>query len=141
MTPQLIPFTASQEALLIKLLTEYFLELEPSKIATTNGIPVLDYPYLSSYWTDHSRVAYGIYTGSTLVGFALVNDYVIDKTFRADLAIAEFYIRPPFRKQGLGRMSAHQIFSRFPGKWEVKQDAVNVAATSFWRSTIGTFTK
>lgn len=54
--------------------------------------------------------------------------------------IFEFYIVPDFRKRGIGEKFAHAVFSRFPGKWQVRQIEGADAARVFWRKVIGSYT-
>jgi predicted acetyltransferase len=55
--------------------------------------------------------------------------------------IAEFFVLRRYRKQGVGASAALQVFSMFPGRWEVRQLDENVAAQSFWRKVIARYTK
>ncbi|WP_226649246.1 GNAT family N-acetyltransferase [Microbulbifer variabilis] len=50
--------------------------------------------------------------------------------------VFEFYIVPYFRKEKLGTKFAHSIWSKFPGKWEVKQIEGADHAVNFWRNCI-----
>lgn len=54
--------------------------------------------------------------------------------------IAEFYILPCYRKQGIGKQLAFAIFDRFPGPWQVRQIPTAVEAIAFWRATIQEYT-
>lgn len=48
--------------------------------------------------------------------------------------------RPPVTAFKAPLYVAWEIFSRFRGRWEVRQVMENVAATAFWRSVIGQYT-
>ena len=50
--------------------------------------------------------------------------------------MAEFFVMRKYRRLGVGRRTAEEIFSRFPGSWTVRQQHTNSAATAFWRSII-----
>lgn len=88
------------------------------------------YPYFDLYWQDASRFAHLIFCDQAVVGFALVNSHVLDPASMA--SIAEFYIRPAFRKQGIGRLAVKGIVDQRPGRWEAKIESGNVAALAFW---------
>ena len=45
-----------------------------------------------------------------------------------------------FRRMGIGRKAAFQVFDRFRGAWEVLQTRENLAAQAFWRAVIGEYT-
>lgn len=44
-----------------------------------------------------------------------------------------------WRRKGIGKYVAHQIFDSFHGEWEVKQEKGNFAAQQFWISAIGDY--
>ncbi|MEM6298688.1 MAG: GNAT family N-acetyltransferase [Bacteroidota bacterium] len=128
----------SEKPILEGLLYTYFTELGDSA-AIPDGS--LDYPYLPSYWLDSNRTPLFILSEAQIAGSALLNDYIIIKAFNAQCAIAEFYIRPEFRRKGIGKSAAFQIFDRYGDSWEVKQLAENETSTLFWRSVISDYTK
>lgn len=41
-----------------------------------------------------------------------------------------------FRSCGVGKHAAARIFERYPGRWTVRQQLANGAATAFWRQAI-----
>jgi predicted acetyltransferase len=41
-----------------------------------------------------------------------------------------------YRGQGVGEQVANYIFNLFPGQWEIRQFAENVAAQAFWKRVI-----
>jgi len=55
-------------------------------------------------------------------------------------AIAEFYIIPVLRSEGLGSEFAIEIFNRYPGKWQVRQIEGADKARDFWRKAINSST-
>ena len=50
--------------------------------------------------------------------------------------LAEFFVMRKYRRHGVGTFLARELFSRFPGAWQVRQMASNSAATAFWRRAI-----
>lgn len=131
-TYSLIP--KSEKGLLESLMRTYFEELYP-------GIPANSYAYLDLYWTEAGRHAFKILLGEKIIGFVLVNEWVIDQEFNAKKSIAEFYIQPVFRRRGIGKAVARAIFEQFPGKWEVRQELFNKRGIAFWQDVIREFTK
>ncbi|MCD8529090.1 MAG: GNAT family N-acetyltransferase [Chitinophagales bacterium] len=112
-----------------KLLVDYFKEIDTTKLDKND---ILQYPYLDSYWESRTRHPFFIYLDTHLIGFVLVNDYVLDKDFNAQYAVAEFYIIPSYRKQGYGKKAAVLLFKQFKGKWEIRQATENAIAIAFW---------
>jgi predicted acetyltransferase len=120
------PVTELQKKLLVRLLAEYQSELLGSGAA--------EYKYLDSYWTKPDRHAHFITVDEEICGFVLVNKYAI--VLEDAHSIAEFYIAPAYRGQGIGQEAARQIFQLFPGPWEVRQLRANSAARAFWLKVI-----
>ena len=73
-------FLETEKEVLKKELILYFQEIDDSKI---NKDGKLDYPYLDQYWTDENRIALKIVSTNKILGFVLINDFVVNKTFKA----------------------------------------------------------
>lgn len=97
-----------------------------------------EYKYLDGYWQKSDRYPYFIEVDGEIAGFVLVNNYNLVEKDAMDLP--EFYIKPGFRKKGIGKMSAKKVFDLFPGKWEVRELESNVLAQKFWRNVIAEYT-
>lgn len=124
--------TKNEKDILNNLLVEYLLELLP------NDHP--QYKFLDRYWLEKDRYPFFIYFESNMVGFVLLNRVHSIPQHPIPYSIAEFYIKPKFRKKGIGKSAAIQCFNRFPGNWEVQIFSNNIAGIHFWRKTIGQFT-
>lgn len=57
---------------------------------------------------------------------------------RVDGKLAGFAIHEA--RRGLGTRAAFALFDRFTGPWEVRQVTANVAATTFWRKALASYT-
>jgi len=66
-----------------------------------------------------------------IAGFALVR-----KSKPETYVIGEFFIKPEFRRCGLGRLAVAQILPKFSGNWEIPFQIENSKGASFWRQTI-----
>jgi predicted acetyltransferase len=85
--------------------------------------------YLDEYWTDSDRKAFLLRVEGELAGFVLV--------FTGEPHdIAEFFVMRKYRGRGVGAQAAAFLFGRFPGRWTVRQQLANPAATAFWRRAI-----
>ena len=85
--------------------------------------------YFDEYWTDPDRGAFLFRVEGALAGFALV--------FTGEPHdIAEFFVMRKYRGRGAGAQAAASLFDQFPGRWTVRQQLVNPAATAFWRKAI-----
>jgi predicted acetyltransferase len=95
---------------------------------------------LDMYWTEAGYYPFLIHADSHLVGFALINRHSrILQAFDGH-AMTEFFIMRKYRRLGIGRAAAMQLFDHFPGPWEVASSATNIPAHAFWRSTIDSYT-
>ena len=93
----------------------------------THGI--YGYPYLDDYWVEADRCPFLIDIDGRWAGFALVR-------LGPPVDISEFFVMRRFRRSGVGREAALQLFWKYPGEWQLRQLASNPSATSFWRSII-----
>ena len=66
-----------------------------------------------------------------IAGFALIR-----KSKPGTHVIGEFFIKPQFRRIGMGTLVVSQIVRRFPGNWEIPFQEENAKAAIFWRRTI-----
>lgn len=102
---------------------------------------LFEYNYLDQYWTgsgrQEGRLPLLILVDGQVAGFILKHRYSwLDE---ADLPhfVAEFFVMRKWRRQGVGRLAAAELFRRFPGRWEVAQEPDNKIAQRFWRQVIG----
>lgn len=97
-----------------------------------------DYSYFDLYWVESGRYPFLIRVDGQIAGLALV------RTLEAGLdplyQMAEFFIMRVYRRRGVGRSAAFALFNRFPGRWEVGQEAANTAGIAFWRRIIAEYT-
>ncbi len=93
--------------------------------------------YFDRYWIEPQRHPFLIRADGALAGFALVGRLTSEQSFHS---MSEFFIARKYRRSGVGRDAAFQLFSTFPGKWRVAQDEGNRPAQAFWRRIIDEFT-
>ena len=97
------------------------------------------YPDLPLYWTEPGRHPFLVRVDDHWAGFVLVrrgsqvsgDENVWDMT--------EFFVLRGYRRLGVGTNVAHDVWRRFPGKWEVRVIVRNERALSFWRDAIAGF--
>jgi predicted acetyltransferase len=65
----------------------------------------------------------------------------IESEGRSYFSMAEFFIMKKYRREGIGRSVAEQIFNLHKGQWEVYQKESNVPAQIFWNKVIDEYTK
>ena len=97
-----------------------------------------EYKYLDSYWRKEDRKPYFITINDDVAGFALLNKHTVVQNNGYN--IAEFYVKKEYRNKGVAKKAAYQLFSLFPGKWEVRQLSNNSKARTFWNKVIKEYT-
>ena len=54
--------------------------------------------------------------------------------------MVEFFVARAYRRRGVGTEIAHEVWRRFPGRWEVRVMPANRAAYDFWEHAIRGYT-
>lgn len=96
-----------------------------------------DYP-IDEYWTTEPNYPYLIKKDGKYIGFVLVK--LKNRGNDVYFSIAEFFIAKKYRRAGLGKMVAKDIFDLHKGQWEVYQIDNNKPAQLFWKKTIEEYT-
>jgi predicted acetyltransferase len=120
----------TEKKIIFALLQPYLSELsrfpnEHPDYKDENGIYL--YPYLDAYWKEKERHPYLLHDRDKIAGFALVRK---DHDF---WELAEFYVKPIFRRRGLAESCATEIFHRHPGEWKISFNKFNQASRNLWR--------
>jgi predicted acetyltransferase len=104
-----------------------------------NGL-FTDYHGLEEYWKDENhRFLYMIKKEEKYAGFVLVR--FIESGERNYFSMAEFFVMKKYRREGIGRAIAGQVFGLHKGQWEVYQKESNKPAQVFWNKIIDEYTK
>ena len=117
------------------LLQKYLYEFSAFNGQDVDEKGLYDYPYLHLYGTQEGRWAYLLLVQGQLAGFAMVNTHR-EAEEDTDYAMAEFFVLTKYRRLGAGRAMARQLFTRFPGRWQVKVHPKNTPALLFWQGVI-----
>jgi len=140
MNLQLIKASAQQKVVIKNLMQLYmydFSEFIQSDVEE-NGL-FAAYSNLDDYWKeDNNNFPYILQKDEKYVGFLLVR--FIESEQRQYFSIAEFFVMKKYRRKGIGKAAAYQIFSLHKGSWEVFQKETNKPAQLFWKSVIDEFT-
>jgi len=92
------------------------------------------YNWFDHYWRDEHRWPLWAIADGERAGFALLR-----REETGEMEIAEFYMRPRFRRGGLGLSFARELLRRHPGAWLISEYRANIAAVSFWRKVIAPY--
>lgn len=129
-----------ERQILRNLMELYQFETSAYENKDVGPLGLYPYRYFDHYWTEEGRHPFMVRCDDRLAGFTLVNGHCLVSKDGPSCAIAEFFIMPRYRREGVGRHVAESLFRMFPGQWEVRQVDGNEAAQLFWRKVIGDFT-
>ena len=135
--------TPGEQALLHRLFEFYlydFSELEHSDVDEEGWFVPSSGPWLARYRTEPGKHALLLRVEGKPAGFVLVDESspIADCGHRR--FIGAFFVARAYRRRGYGAAIAREVFTRFPGAWQVLQVRANPAAQAFWRRVIGDYT-
>ncbi|PGZ96630.1 GNAT family N-acetyltransferase [Bacillus pseudomycoides] len=120
---------------LLELYKYDFSEFDPEDV---NEHGLYEYMYLDHYFTEENRFPFFIKVNGKYAGFALIRE--VEESNRTYYSMSEFFVMKKYRKSGVGKQAAFQLFCKFSGEWEVSEMEENVPAQSFWRKIISAYT-
>lgn len=97
------------------------------------------YPLDEYFEEGNQQFAYVIKREEKYAGFVLVR--LIEDVGVPHYSIAEFFVLKKYRREGIGKAVAADIFSRHKGPWEVHQIENNTGAQIFWKKAIDEYTE
>jgi predicted acetyltransferase len=94
------------------------------------------YPTFDSYWTEPElHWPFWLKVDDTNAGFALVRRNV--QAGRTEMA--ESFVAPRFRRQGVGLPAARRLIGRHPGRWSITERENNIGGIAFWHRVLDGF--
>lgn len=136
---EIIPASLEQKAILANLLELYmydFCEFVDLEIGPDGRF---GYGDLDIYWSEPARHPLLVYVDTRLAGFALIDGLPRESPDGMVWDVAEFFILRGYRRAGIGTQVAHQVWKRFPGRWQVRVLVSNQPAYRFWQRAIQSF--
>lgn len=126
--------TKPERSLIRRMLELYLHDFSEFDGSDLDEHGVYGYGDLDYFWFEETHAAFILRVDGNLAGFVLVdNEVVVDGNERS---ITEFFILRKYRRQGLGRQAANEVFDRLPARWEVRVIAENHPAQAFWRKVL-----
>ena len=135
---QMVPVREDEKEILRNLLEKYNYEFSQYDQCDVNPLGLYGYSYLDNYWTEKGRWAFFLKVDGKLAGFAMVIDYPEARV--TDYNMAEFFVMLKYRRCGLGKWAAFQLFDKFQGTWQLKRHPKNLPSVGFWDHVIGEYT-
>jgi len=122
---------ASEKPQLWALLQDYIHELSVyDEFEAIDG--VYPYRFFDAYWqVGEQRWPYWAISNGERVGFGLIR-----REETGEMEVAEFYVRPRFRRSGIGVAFARLLLSKHHGTWLMSAYRANTSAVLFWHKVI-----
>jgi predicted acetyltransferase len=132
--------TAEQAPLLANLLELYAHDFSEFDALEINASGRFGYEHLPLYWKEPGRHPFLVKINDNLAGFVFIRQGSQVTNDEEVWDVAEFFILRRYRRSGVGVMAAHDVWSRFRGRWEVRVMEQNRPALDFWRRAVSRFT-
>lgn len=136
---ELVPVTIDEKEILKNLLEKYDYEFSQYDNRDVNKLGLYGYKYLDNYWNEPNRWAFFVVVDDNLAGFAMVNSFP-EAQEETDYSLAEFFIMYKYRRQGIGKYAAKQVFDMFKGRWQLKRHPKNIGSVYFWDTLVNEYT-
>jgi predicted acetyltransferase len=140
MRVELVPIDLSAASVLARLMQLYAHDFSELMHVAMDDQALFATPDVQLYIGVTGRHPFFVTVDGHLAGFVIVDEKSRLGSQQSPLDVAELFVLRSRRRAGVGRRIALAIFSRFRGRWEVRQVKENVAATAFWRRVIGQYT-
>lgn len=127
---------------LVNLFQLYLHDITKSLSMDVNSHGLFEYNEIDLYFlNDEDRKPYFIYVDDKIAGFVLVDKefLVLDKKENT-YDISEFFILNSYKRKGIGKKVAKEIFDMHRGSWEVRPVPRSDEAFSFWKNIIEEYT-
>ena len=129
--------TRSDRSVIRNMMELYLYDFSEFEDADLDEHGLYGFDELDYYWFEPTYVAFLATVDGKLAGFVLVDDDVLVEG--NERSICEFFVLRKYRRRGVGRQVACQVFDRLPARWEVRVIAQNAPAQVFWRSVIADY--
>jgi predicted acetyltransferase len=136
---EVISASAEQEPIVANLLKLYVHDFSEFRSLRLGADGRFGYPHLPLYWKEPGRFPFLIKVDGHLAGFVFVRRGSQISGEENVWDMAEFFVIRGDRRLGIGTKAAHQVWRKFPGKWEVRVLDRNQRAKKFWEAAIGEF--
>ncbi|HKV40796.1 MAG TPA: GNAT family N-acetyltransferase [Blastocatellia bacterium] len=139
MRVEVVPAGLDQQPVLANLTELYAHDFSEISELHLNSDGRFGYPSLPLYWQESSRHPFLVKVDDTLAGFVFVKKGSEVSGDENVWDVAEFFIVRGFRRLGIGMRVAHEVWRKFPGRWEVRVTQRNQAGLAFWSRAVASF--
>ena len=137
---EIVAAPETEKSVLRQLSELYAYDFSEYDGADVNEHGFFGFVYFDHYWTEAARHPFVIQVDGKLAGFVFVSDYRYVAEDPATRSIAEFFAMRKYRRKGVGKSAARQVFEKYRGKWEVFQHQDHEPSRLFWEAVIDEYT-
>lgn len=140
---ELVPANESEHDQILRNLYQFYL-YEFSRFTTEWRVDesgCFDEADLENCWNDPYRRVFLVRADEGWAGFAIVDLNLPDDDGSTVNELSEFFVMPPYRRQGAGELIATRLFGKFKGRWELCIVETNIDALHFWRKVLARYTQ
>lgn len=132
--------SVDEKSLLIRLMELYNYEFTAFSNNDVNEYGYYGYAHIDDYWNEKGRFPYLIRVDGKIAGFALICPHCDYREETDARCFGEFFVMLKYRRMGIGKYAATQLFDLHRGRWEVCYWKNNVTAGLFWKKVIEEYT-
>lgn len=132
--------SVDEKALLIRLMELYKYEFSVFSNKDINEYGYYGYAHIDDYWNEEGRFPYLIRVDGKIAGFALICPHCDYRKETDARCFGEFFVMLKYRRMGIGKQAATQLFDLHRGPWEVCYWKNNVPASLFWKKVVEEYT-
>lgn len=133
---RIVKVDINQKTILKNFMTLFLHDLsefnEELDINPENGL--FEFDVLEWFFDKEGLAPYFIVHEHQTIGFILLQSAPFVNLERYDFLVNSFFILKKYRRKGLGKQAAQQVFEQFPGRYAIGQLSGNQPAIAFWRS-------
>ncbi len=126
--------------LLMRLMELYSYEFTEFSDDDISEYGCYGYGYIDDYWKEEGRFPYLIRVDGKIGGFALICPHCDFRREENARCVGEFFVMLKYRRKGIGKKAAVELFDRHRGLWEVCYWKNNLPAGQFWKSVVEEYT-
>ena len=137
---ELIRVKETDKLILKNLLEAYESEPNDYEEKDANDNEPYEYKHLERYFTRENWLAYFIMADGDHAGFILISPDSEALDIPTDYSLYEFYVKPAYRRLGVGRFAVYKILDMYKGKWQLMRDPRDKNSVPFWNKVIDEYT-
>ena len=132
--------SVDEKALLVRLMELYSYEFSVYSNDDISEYGYYGYNHIDDYWNEDGRYPYLIRADGKIAGFALICPHCDYRNEKDARCFGEFFVMLKYRRMGIGKQVAMQLFDRHRGHWEVCYWKNNLPASLFWKEVVEEYT-